>query len=62
MKCLTELILRLVIFFSRFRLVSPRSYIITLIRTFNKFHKQTKALIKNLSGLLRLNYENCISY
>ena len=27
--------------FCRFRLVSPRSYIVTLIPTLNKFHKQT---------------------
>ena len=28
-------------YFCRFRLVSPRSYIVTLIPMLNKFHKQT---------------------
>ena len=34
--------------FCRFRLVSPRSYIITLIPTLNNFHKQTNKQTNNV--------------
>ena len=44
----------IVIIFRRFRLVSPRSYIVTLIPTLTKFHKQVNKQINRLLGILTL--------
>ena len=44
-------------YFCRFRLVSPRSYIVTLIPTLNKFHKQTqKSQMQCIDSLLGSGY------
>ena len=44
----------IVIIFRRFRLVSPRSYIVTLIPTLTKFHKRVNKQINRLLGILTL--------
>ena len=46
------------LYFYRFRLVSPRNYIVILIPTLDKFHKQTNKERANKISLFKRNSES----